>query len=372
MFKQFRILFILLLIFIVPFQVFSQPSISINTTSSLQNAQVMYFSNFDIFDFGNPQYLFDVTISNITQQWDNTKIILEVEYEGQIVASAESDDFDLTKPQNKDYWTASNIDLISNKTFPGSTMEILFNTTKLILTNKSFENELLGSGKAKSGKYILRGRLENALWSITPTPTEIILSITNPSNIQLSDPGNKAGSGSPQEILNEFPVFSFFSDGKEYVLSIYERQSHHSSIEDVINSGNPTFISDPIDFTVLNYADASSYGIAQPLQTGSTYYWFVDVLVSTTAGTETFRSEVYQFKVVGMGGNSGEGQAVTSVIEMLRPVVGNEADNLSKNLTNFELKTIKINGKTISIYELQQIIESYEGHLLEISELALY
>ncbi len=366
MFKQFRILFILLLIFIVPFQVFSQ-SISISTTPTLQNAQVMYFSNFDIFAVGNPLYLFDVTVTGLDPGNDNdTYIKLVFLHNSKEVATATSNIFKTESNATASY-SASNIQLINSYQLGGFDINNFSSTFDP--PDDNFENELYGSGKARSGEYKLRVELyiNNSL----ADDAQVALNISNPSNIQLSDPGNKAGSGAPQEIMNEFPVFSFFSDGDEYVLSIYEKLSHHNSIEDVINSGNPIYKTDPsmpLTSPILNYATANG----QPLQIGSTYYWFVDVLVPTTAGIETFRSEVYQFKVASLGGNSGQGQAVTSVIEMLRPVVGNEADNLSKNLTNFELKTIKINGKTISIYELQQIIESYEGHLLEISELALY
>ena len=122
----------------------------------------------------------------------------------------------------------------------------------------------------------------------------------------------------------------------------------------------------------MTFEDYSNATTGQPLQFGKTYYWYVDVLVPTTAGTEKFRSEVYQFKVTQGDGSSGEGTAVVSVLEMLRPIVGNQVDNFSKSLSDYELKNIRLNGKPITIYELYQIIDGYEGHLVEILELGLY
>ena len=94
--------------------------------------------------------------------------------------------------------------------------------------------------------------------------------IINPSDIQLSSPGNKVGSGIPQEIMTEFPVFTFFSDGTEFILHVFEKLSHHNSIEDVINSGNP-ICSEPLPTPVFNYALTTT---GQPLQVGHTYYWY--------------------------------------------------------------------------------------------------
>jgi len=359
----------------------TQPIIKLKMNPALANQvqqpklNVLYFSNFDLLNQGTAKYIFDVTIDNITQSWENTKIILEVELDGQIVASAESDPFLLTEPPgSSDEWKASNDVLINAQTFPGSGMLIEFNTTSIDppFRDTKFEDELFNSGKARKGRYILRGKLINNTynWPLIPERTpELVFLISNPSNIQLSGPGNRVGQGMPMEIMTEFPVFAFFYDGSEYIFNLYEKLSFHTSVEDVINSKNPIYQSEPLIAPILNYADAIG---GQPLQVGSTYYWYVDVLVYTTAGVEKFRSEVYQFKVTQGTGTNAEGIAFASIIEMLRPIVGNQVDDLSKNLSDFELKTIRLNGKPITMYELHQIIDGYEGHLVEVLELVLY
>jgi len=381
MLKHLKLFLILITLLYLPLQSFGQatPQIAISPTPMLQNAQVLYFSNLDLFDLGNPQYLFDVRILNVTQDWPDTRISLELQLGTHIVATAESDPFLLEQPPSGTSWSANNIELINAQTFPGSQMVINFSTTSLTppgtgskpfsveVGGSTFEDDLYGSGKASSGKYILRGKLENDAWTSNPPPVEIVLIITNPSNIQLSTPGNRAGSGTPDE-TTDFPVFTFFSDGDDFILKIFEKMAHHQSVEDVINSSNP-ICEEPLNVSILDYATANT---GQPLQVGKTYYWYVDVLVPTTAGTETFRSEVFQFKVTQGTGSTGEGTAVTSILEMLRPIVGNQVDNFSKSLSDYELKNIRLNGKPITIYELYQIIDGYEGHLVEILELGLY
>jgi hypothetical protein len=278
------------------------------------------------------------------------------------IASATSDVFAVALSPGTQY-SATNVQLI-NANLIGVFSNLNFTTT-FDPPDEDFEDEFYGSGKARRGIYFLQAILQVA--GFQESETTIRLKITNPSSIQLSTPGNKAGSGIPAE-TNDFPVFTFFSDGTDFVLKVFEKLPHHQSVEDVINSGNP-ICEEPLSAPVLNYAEALT---GQPLQIGHTYYWYVDVQVPTTAGTEIFSSEVFQFKVTQATGVSAEGTAVAAIIEMLRPIIGNQVDNYSKDLSDFELKNIRLNGRPITVYELHQIIDSYEGHLVEIMDLVLY
>ena len=368
MLKHFGKLFIILIYTCLLGQLYSQtpqPQISIRATSLFQHAQVLYFSNIDIFNVGNAQYLFDIIVEDIEPGNANDEtayleLILTLDGSPIPIATARSDEFFVRLVDGRRF-QATNIELIQFNQL-GNFINLNFNTT-FDPPDSKFEDEFYGSGRARRGYYRLQAKLNIIGHQNSPFIGEISVLVKNPSNIQLSSPGNKIGSGLPQEIMTDLPVFAFFSDGTEFIVSVYEKLSHHQSIEDVINSGNAMFVSDPISTPVFNYAAVNG----QPLQVGHTYYWFVDVLVPTTAGTEKFRSEVFQFKVVQSTGAQSEGIAVASVIEMLRPIVGNQVDEISKTLSNFELKNIRLNGKPITIYELYQIIDGYEGHLIEIS-----
>ena len=371
MLKHLKIFLILIALLYLPFQTFGQgpndPQIAITPTPALQSAQVLYFSNFDIFDVGNAVHLFDVRIMNVglgTSGNENARLIMKLYLDdpNNPIASATSDLFPVAISPGAQY-SATNVQLI-NANLIGVFSNLNFTTT-FDPPDENFEDEFYGSGKARRGIYWLQAVLQVA--GFQDAETTIRLKITNPSSIQLSSPGNKAGSGIPAE-TNDFPVFTFFSDGTEFVLKIFEKLPHHQSVEDVINSGNP-ICEEPLNIPVLNYATATT---GQPLQVGHTYYWYVDVIVPTTAGTEIFPSEVYQFKVTQATGTSAEGTAVASIIEMLRPIIGNRVDNYSKDLSDFELKNIRLNGRPITVYELYQIIDSYEGHLIEIMDLGLY
>ena len=293
MLKHFKLLLILITLLYLPLQSFAQdPQIAITPTQTLQSAQVLYFSNFDIFDVGNAQYLFDVRINNValgTPGNENARLILKIYLDdpSNPIASATSDLFPVVNSPGTQY-NASNVQLI-NANQIGVFTNLNFSTT-FDPPDTKFEDEFYGSGKARRGIYWLQAILR--VTGFSDSETTVKLMATNPSDIQLSTPGNKAGSGTPLE-TNDFPVFTFFSDGTEFILKVYEKLSHHQSVEDVINSGNP-ICEEPLNIPVLNYAAATT---GQPLQIGHTYFWYVDVLVPTTAGTETFRSEVFQFKV---------------------------------------------------------------------------
>ena len=373
MLKHFKLFLILTTLLYLPIESKAQ-SISINPTPLMTNAQVLYFSNFDFFNLGGAQHLFDITVNGLEpgnpQDPGNTEIRIELVLNGMVVSRSESDPFPTIVNTNAQPVTASNIELMFlQKLFPNSNLTINFNVD-LFSPDNNFEDELYGSGKARRGVYQFKVELWRNGVKIAEAGNNQSYTFTNPSNVQLSTPGNKAGAGSPPE-TNDFPVFTFFSDGSEFILKVYEKLAFHNSIEDVINSGNPVFESVPFNMTVLDYASAFQFGFPQPLQIGHTYFWYVDVLVPTTAGSETFRSEVYQFKVTQGTGTNAEGTAVASIIEMLRPIVGNQVDDLSKNLSDFELKNIRLNGKPITIYELHQIIDGYEGHLVEVLDLVL-
>ena len=367
MLKHFKLFLILITLLYLPLQSIGQnPQIAITPTQTLQNAQVLYFSNFDIFNVGNAQYLFDVRINNVdlgAPGNENARLILKLYLDdpSNPIASATSDLFPVVSSPGTQY-NASNVQLI-NANLIGVFTNLNFSTT-FDPPDTKFEDEFYGSGKARRGIYWLQAILRVSGYPDSETTVKLL--IRNPSDIQLSTPGNKAGAGSPPE-TNDFPVFTFFSDGTEFILKVYEKLAHHKSVEDVINSGNP-ICEELLTVPVLDYATATT---GQPLQIGHTYYWCVDVLVPTTAGNETFRSEVYQFKVTQGTGTNAEGTAVTSILEMLRPIVGNQVDDYSKILSNFELKNIRLNGKTITIYELHQIIDGYEGHLVEVLDLVL-
>jgi len=310
--------------------------------------------------------LFDVRINNVdlgVPGNENARLILKLFLDdpSNPIATATSDLFPVVSAPGMQYG-ASNVQLI-NANMIGVFTNLNFSTTFDPPDNK-FEDEFYGSGKARRGIYFLQIILRVS--GYPDSETTVRLKITNPSNVQLSTPGSRAGAGSPPE-TNDFPVFTFFSDANEFVLKIYEKLTHHQSVEDVINSGNP-ICEEPLNVSILDYSIATT---GQPLQIGKTYYWYVDVLVPTTAGTETFRSEVFQYKVTQGTGSTGEGTAVTSILEMLRPIVGNQVDNYSKSLTDFELKNIRLNGKPITIYELHQIIDGYDGHLVEVLDLVL-
>ena len=95
------------------------PSIQMMLSPQLQQGlQVIQISNLDILDQQAALYLFDIEIYNVLEDWENSRMIFQIEKDDQIIASIESDPFILTAPQpqpppGSPAYVANNIDLLS-------------------------------------------------------------------------------------------------------------------------------------------------------------------------------------------------------------------------------------------------------------------
>lgn len=56
---------------------------------------------------------------------------------------------------------------------------------------------------------------------------------------------------------------------------------------------------------------------------------------------------------------------------LLEPLLGNRAETIAKDLSNYDLTSIKLNGKTISLQEFYQILNGYEAGRFDIKDLEL-
>lgn len=325
-----------------------------------QGLEVVYPSDFDILNRNVATYCFDVEIWNVIQDWENTRVILRVEQNGVPIMTAESDPFTLPEPDPpppplSPAYTASNIDLMNLMTIPGTGILFHFNKKNIDLPDKDFEQTLFASGKVERGNYFLIAILDNPAWGFEEVKSEIRLIITNPSLVRLQSPMN-------EEVINtEFPFFQFESDATNFMVYVYKRRNENDDIETVL-SGHPT----------LEYATSLkqfSYDITEgdPLESGATYYWFVKALVHTTHGLEDFSSRVWQFTMSIEGGPGGE----LDLKQLLEPLLGDQAESIANSLSGYNLTTIKVNGETITLEELYQIISQYSTGRLLIQDLIL-
>ena len=197
--------------------------------------------------------------------------------------------------------------------------------------------------------------------------------ITNPYFIQLIAPGTESGSGFKDDVYTEFPVFQWNGSGNRYEVVVFEKKFALQSLDNIMNM-NPNWRSGPIESFSAQYPQAGEVDeIVIPLEFGKTYYWVVRMLIQTSAGEEFEDSEIWEFKLVdpiSLGDEQNE-IARNELIDFLRDLIGEKADELAKQLGNYGVKTINVNGKDITLEDLYQIINEYRLKEVEVVDLIL-
>jgi hypothetical protein len=335
------------------------PSVVLRLSPQLElGVQVVYISDLDLLDQGVANYFFDVELWNVRQDWENTRVFINILQNGESIASAETDEFTLVKPDpepppGSPSYTANNIDLLNAGIFPGSGMVFDFRIS-YDLPDENFEDVLFQSGKLERGVYHLQIVLDNPGWGFEEVKAEIRLNIINPSLIYLQAPPN-------QDVVHtEFPFFQYESDATEFTVYVYKRRNIDDDIETIL-SGHPT-----LEYTTSLKQFSYNITDGDPLEPGATYFWYVKALVYTSHGLEDFRSEVWQFTV-----DTEDGLGRLDIAQLLEPLLGSRAQDIAVQLSNFELKTITLNGRTITLEEFYQVLADYQDSVFGIQDLEL-
>ena len=97
------------------------------------------------------------------------------------------------------------------------------------------------------------------------------------------------------------------------------------------------------------------------------------MIVQTSAGEETINSEIWEFQLVDPITLGDEQNAIARnlLIEFLRDLIGDKADELAKQLGDYNVKTINVNGQDMSIEDLYLLINEYRLKDVEVVDLIL-
>ena len=97
------------------------------------------------------------------------------------------------------------------------------------------------------------------------------------------------------------------------------------------------------------------------------------MLVQTSAGIETINSEIWEFQLVDPVNLGDQQGAITRnmLIEFLRDLIGDKADELAKQLGDYNVKSINVNGQDMSIEDLYLLINEYRLKDVEVVDLIL-
>ena len=377
--KTVRYILYLLIIPLILSSSYSQLGIvDITLSETITGSQVIYISDFDFLQKALEEdytHFFDVRLSNLNQIGTNRlQLRFQLERNNQRIAEAVTNPFDISGT-TPDPDVFNNIDLNYTGVSIGDA-NVKYDRQNFYKPTDTFQNEVLKGGKLPRAVYIFRVcLLEYPSNNVIDCDEEKIV-ISNPTYIKPISPGNELGMGEPEVIYDEFPVFQFDTDLMEphtvpfppFHVQVFKKLDYHGSIDEVL-TGTP-YLEDKTYYTGFNYEEIVG---AQPLEPGI-YAWRVNMVIQTSAGQEMTPSPVYVFEYKDVNDDSQnrvENEVVVDVGNLLRALVGNRAEVLIEKLQNYRLKEIRLNGDPISTTELYEIIDNYQGHLVEISELLL-
>ena len=372
-FRKLRIipLTLLLVSFLLISSSTAQPTLEFMLAPSLELAQIVYVSDFDFYQQGATQFLFQLTVNNRNPVTGYLKF--EIFRNEDLLAETQSNIFSLL--QNESF-TASNIELNAGFLTPEGQEPIRFDKSNTTNPPGEFEDEVLSGGRLPRGTYqfVVTFRFNNDQDQTSAPPVAIF--INNPSFIRPIMPGTRAGDQYLEILYTQFPIFQFetdldlmnplFLEQPPFHVQIFKKLDQHVSVDEVLTT-QPHY-DEWISNVVFPYPAAA----AQTLDPG-VYYWRVQLEMITSNGKEIIESPVYAFRVEDpsrLGEIDDEGLKA-EVMRILEDLLGNRGRQLGEQLSDYNLIAIRVNGETITKKRLYEIIEGYQGEERLISDIML-
>jgi len=333
------------------------PALRLSMNPMLESRlQSVYFSDIGYLDESSAEHIFDLDIFNVNQEWDNVTLTLQIDGDGKTIIAFESDPFLLEQrtppvPPGDLAWHATNVDLVTLKTFPGSSIRLHWHKT-FTMPDDHFRTYFARTGQLDRGTYFFKAVLTNGNWT---SEAQVRLVITNPSTVRLHSPADG------EVVSTEFPLFQYDSDAEEFHIALYKKTGDRVDIESMLG-GHPT-----MEYTTnlkqFNYNQTGG----EPLESGQTYYWVVSNVIFASHGREEFRSPVWHFTV----NTEMTPLSWLDLKTLLEPLLGQQATEIGKALTNYQLKTMTLNGDEITLQELYEVIDGYRSKEFDVQDVNL-
>ncbi len=331
--------------------------------------QVLYLSDLDFQNFGTAEEIFQLTITKNKpdQSYPNCYFEIRLYKDNELLMEAISHPFTIPASFTSD--VISNLTLASGsyRFGEGNDTEVHFDQTNIKPQAEELQREILASGKAPVGVYLLTIELRQLNQNIPLAKEEkILLKASNPSFLNLVSPGAPAGLSQVPTIFSQYPLFQWTGNGSEYQVMVFEKKDMMQSFDDIINS-QPNWVSERTSQFSLQYPQS---GDAIPLEYNKTYYWLVRMYIYTSSGEEFLDSEIWQFKLVNpeKSSNLQDQLAQNELWQFLEQLLGPSATEVKAKLKGASLKRIFYNGEEITIDQFFNILNSYRGKQFELLE----
>ncbi len=371
--KQYFLSKTAILVFFLSAVLFAQSSI---VTVSIEDKgisqyQSIYLADFDFLQVGASEELFVVTVRKTPGLVKDAVMRFDFLLDGKSVAFVKTQPFDM--PAAAETWSVSNIDLSQGKAIQGlqtgEILQIRIQESGVEDVADDIQNEILATSQLPVGLYQLLLRVNYTQEDGTPQEiqTERSFAIQNPTLINLVSPGFPLNSGGVYKVYTNNPIFQWNGNSGDYQLLVFKKQEELSTIDDILNSV-PIYESPRLQNLAVQYPVASAY----PLQFGETYVWLIKSFIQTSSGENEVISEVWEFTYV----DPAEVETSTDMAKeefesLLKQLLGDNADELIRQLNDYSIESVRVNGTVVTVQELYKLMERYRNKSHQITDLIL-
>jgi hypothetical protein len=364
-------------------------AIDLRLFEQVKDSRVFYIGDIDFLKQGGGPNLFILTLEN-HQGSVEAQLHFQLRLNGITIAEVFSEPFLLPSTENSGPIIITYNNLVTGTAIIPTTGEAieLMDYDLYFERVPNLETQITATGKLPAGQYLFFIELLTFRDGVpTPTPDENfgdnILTVTNPTTLELIYPGEPAGSENISTVPSLFPYFLWQSDALEFNITVYEKLSEDSSIQDVLShdpilrvEGFPNqlfqFPSDPSPEFVMNDPLQNGYphpiGPVRLLEYGKIYYWNVEAVVISATGETLLTSEVYQFKTIDQEGMAPDANLL---LIYLRQILGDRYETYMKQLNASPTGNILLNGTPVEIEVLVDLINKLNQKKAEIQNISI-
>ena len=327
---------------LLPFLV--RAEIIVELTLLRDDAQIFTLGDLDFTQIGGGGDYFSATLLNTggdTGDPARIKLCLQVIFNGVVIATGESEPFDL--PANQTFvFTSSQLNegvvIIAGQQVGISNYDVNFDAVE------NLRDEVLRTGKAPAGEYAfdLGYKIDDGTGFgtecliVDPNPQDNRLVITNPTTLELLFPGRSVSENQIEEITTIFPYFQWISDvsptADMYNIFVYQKYPEDQTTQDVLSHPPILHIEGYQDIFFQYPTETNPFlpsgrpvGPIRLLEFGNIYYWLVQSIIPTGTGNEILESDVFRFKIADMSQASTNAQ---QILAFLRQILGSEYETI--------------------------------------------